>query len=91
MTQQTTSGSRGLLQHEGLIFEFGSNDSTGVDLPEPKGRKSRLGGVTRAAKPALPGLSAFRSVLVQQQHSSRCRSQACGSGRAQLQGGAARD
>ena len=57
MTQQTTSGSRGLLQHEGLIFEFGSNDSTGVDLPEPKGRKSRLGGVTRAAKPALPGLS----------------------------------
>lgn len=57
MTIDTISGSRGLLQHEALIFEIGSNDATGVDLPEPKGAKPRLGGVTRAAKPALPGLS----------------------------------
>ncbi len=57
MTRQTTSGSIGLLQREDLIFEIGSNEKTGVDLPAPKGVKNRLGGVTRAAKPQLPGLS----------------------------------
>ena len=57
MTQQTISGSRGLLQREDLIFEIGSNDQTGVDLPVPKNRPNRLGGVIRAAKPQLPGLS----------------------------------
>ena len=57
----TVSGSQGLLQAEGLIFEVGSVDKTGVDLPEPKKRaanaKDRLGGVTRAVPSGLPGLS----------------------------------
>ena len=57
MKTETISGSKGLLQREELIFEIGSNEQTGVDIPEPTGRKDRLGGVTRAAKPALPGLS----------------------------------
>lgn len=58
ITQMTTvSGSRGLLQQEGLIFEVGALDKTGVDLPAPKGRKNRLGGVSRKQGTGLPGLS----------------------------------
>ena len=53
----TVSGSRGLLQHEGLIFEVGCPDKTGVDLPAPKGHADRLGGVTRKTGTGLPGLS----------------------------------
>ena len=44
---ETVSGSRGLLQAEGLIFEIGTPETTGVDLPTPKGTKNRLGGVAR--------------------------------------------
>lgn len=51
------SGSRGLLQREDLIFELGCEDCTGVDLPAPSGRASRLGGVTRKTSTGLPGLS----------------------------------
>ncbi|MEO1100332.1 MAG: aminomethyl-transferring glycine dehydrogenase subunit GcvPB, partial [Pseudomonadota bacterium] len=54
---QTVSGSRGLLQHEDLIFEFGSTRETGVDLPEPTGRPDRLGGLARGKDVELPGLS----------------------------------
>ena len=54
---QTVSGSRGLLQAEGLIFEIGSPDKTGVDLPKAKGRADRLGGVTRKVDTGLPGLT----------------------------------
>ena len=54
---QTVSGSKGLQQREDLIFEVGAWDKTGVDLPQPKGGKSRLGGVTRKADTSLPGLS----------------------------------
>ena len=55
---QTTSGSRGLLQHEPLIFEIpGTSTKTGVDLPHPKGRLDRLGGVKRKQATGLPGLS----------------------------------
>ncbi len=54
---QTVSGSKGLLQAEGLIFEIGSKDKTGVDLAKPKGTKSRLGGVTRSQPSNLPGLT----------------------------------
>ncbi|MDR2215107.1 MAG: aminomethyl-transferring glycine dehydrogenase subunit GcvPB, partial [Nevskiaceae bacterium] len=54
---QTASGSRGLLQAEGLIFEVGSANKTGVDLPAAKGTKNRLGGVTRAQSSGLPGLT----------------------------------
>ena len=54
---ESVSGSKGLLQHEDLIFEFGSNKKTGVDLSVPSGRKTRLGGVARRRDVALPGLS----------------------------------
>ncbi len=54
---QTVSGSKGLLQAEGLIFEIGSVGKTGVDLAKPKGTKSRLGGVTRSQPSNLPGLT----------------------------------
>ena len=56
-TITTVSGSRGLQQREDLIFEIGTPDTTGVDLPAPKGRASRLGGVTRKKATGLPGLS----------------------------------
>ncbi|MCH9752735.1 MAG: aminomethyl-transferring glycine dehydrogenase subunit GcvPB [Alphaproteobacteria bacterium] len=59
---ETVSGSKGLLQHEDLIFEIGSPDKTGVDLPKPKGGKNRLGGVTRQQSTGLPGLSEPESV-----------------------------
>ena len=36
-TIETVSGSRGLLQHEDLLFEIGTPETTGVDLPKPKG------------------------------------------------------
>ncbi|MEM8921054.1 MAG: aminomethyl-transferring glycine dehydrogenase subunit GcvPB, partial [Pseudomonadota bacterium] len=54
---QTTTGSRGLQQREDLIFEIGSVDKTGVDLPTPKGRKSRLGTLKRKSGAGLPGLA----------------------------------
>ena len=53
----TTSGSRGLQQREDLIFEIGTPETTGVDLPAPKGRANRLGGVARKQATGLPGLS----------------------------------
>jgi glycine dehydrogenase subunit 2 len=56
-TAETLSGSKGLLQAEALIFEIGSTNKTGVDLPEPKGKADRLGGVTRKAATDLPGLT----------------------------------
>ncbi|MBL8549183.1 MAG: aminomethyl-transferring glycine dehydrogenase subunit GcvPB [Hyphomonadaceae bacterium] len=55
-TETTTSGSRGLLQAEPLLFDAGSPARTGVDLPKPKG-ESRLGGLERKAPLNLPGLS----------------------------------
>ena len=54
---KTISGSRGLLQAEPLIFETDRWGETGVDLPKPTGRASRLGGVAREAAVSLPGLS----------------------------------
>ena len=56
MTCETTSGNRGLLQAEPLIFEHGSIARTGVDLPAPKGA-SRLGALARKTPLSLPGLS----------------------------------
>jgi glycine dehydrogenase subunit 2 len=53
----TFSGSRGLDQSEPLIFERGRSDNTGVDLPEAKGTKTRLGGLDRTAAIGLPGLA----------------------------------
>ena len=54
---ETVSGSRGLLQAEGLIFEIGTSETTGVDLPTPQNRTGRLGGVARKVATGLPGLS----------------------------------
>ncbi len=54
---ETISGNRGLLQDERLIFEVGTPRRSGVDLPEPKGLKSRIGGVERDQDIGLPGLS----------------------------------
>ena len=56
-TPITTSGNKGLAQAEKLIFEVGVPSSTGVDLPEPKGRANRLGDHARTDDIGLPGLS----------------------------------
>ena len=57
MTFTTHTGNRGLVLEEKLIFEQGQPGRTGVDLPEPKGAKSRLGGLERDEEVGLPGLS----------------------------------
>jgi glycine dehydrogenase subunit 2 len=57
MKTETTSGNRGLLQAEPLIFETGHATGTGVDLPAPKGTPNKLGGLARKAALDLPGLS----------------------------------
>ncbi len=57
MKAETTSGNRGLLQAELLIFETGHATGTGVDLPAPKGTPNKLGGLGRKAALDLPGLS----------------------------------
>ncbi len=54
---QTYSGNRGLDHEEPLLFEIGSLQRTGVDIAEPKGGKSRLGGLERTEPIGLPGLS----------------------------------
>ena len=59
---ETMSGSRGLLQAEGLIFEIGTSETTGVDLPAPQNRSGRLGGVARSQPAGLPGLSEPQTV-----------------------------
>ncbi|MBY0563415.1 MAG: aminomethyl-transferring glycine dehydrogenase subunit GcvPB [Hyphomonadaceae bacterium] len=57
MKIETTSGNRGLLQAEPLIFETGHATGTGVDLPAPKNTPNKLGGLARKAPLDLPGLS----------------------------------
>ncbi|HVV33986.1 MAG TPA: aminomethyl-transferring glycine dehydrogenase subunit GcvPB [Vitreimonas sp.] len=57
MNIQTTSGNRGLLQAEPLIFETGHATGTGVDLAPPKGGADKLGGLGRKAPLDLPGFS----------------------------------
>ena len=54
---KTASGSQALNQATKLIFETGTLTQTGVDLPEPKGGRSRLGGHVRTGDIGLPGLS----------------------------------
>lgn len=57
MNIETVSGSKGLLQKEELIFDIGTTETTGVDLPKPTGRKGRLGRLKRENGTGLPGLS----------------------------------
>ena len=54
---KTVSGNKALEQATQLIFETGTPRRTGVDLPEPKGSKSRLGKHARTGEIGLPGLS----------------------------------
>ncbi|MFC3099701.1 aminomethyl-transferring glycine dehydrogenase subunit GcvPB [Altererythrobacter lauratis] len=54
----TSTGNRGLHLEEALIFDIGSAETCGVDLPEPAADAvHRLGGLARAAAIGLPGLS----------------------------------
>jgi glycine dehydrogenase subunit 2 len=53
---ETLSGSKGLEQAEPLLFERGSIETTGIDLPEPTGT-NRLGNLTRQGPIGLAGLS----------------------------------
>jgi len=53
----TSTGNRGLVIYEPLIFEAGDFAGTGVDLPEPEGRENRLGGLERHDRIGLPGLA----------------------------------
>ncbi|MEO1250763.1 MAG: aminomethyl-transferring glycine dehydrogenase subunit GcvPB [Pseudomonadota bacterium] len=57
MESETFTGNKALQIEEDLIFEIGDFAGTGVDLPEPDGVKSRLGGLERNADIGLPGLS----------------------------------
>lgn len=70
---ETFSGHRGLQLEEGLIFEVGSTDKSGVDLETPQGEALRIGVATREAI-NLPGLSEPEAVrhyvrLSQKNHS----------------------
>ena len=53
----TSTGNRALMLEEPLIFEIGTTETTGVDLPEPGTGANRLGGFARSAGFGLPGLS----------------------------------
>ena len=54
---ETISGNRGLQIEEPLLFEQDGPGRCGVDLPEPKPFRSRLGGLERQGPIGLPGLS----------------------------------
>ncbi|WP_417618991.1 aminomethyl-transferring glycine dehydrogenase subunit GcvPB [Parasphingorhabdus sp.] len=58
----THTGNRALMVDEPLIFEIGSPDRSGVDLPEAPQVASRLGGLERKAPIAIPGLSEGETV-----------------------------
>jgi len=53
----TFSGNRGLAIEEGLIFEIGRAETTGVDIEEPPAFAARLGTLARREPLGLPGLS----------------------------------
>ena len=53
----STATNKGLHIEEALIFEQGSTDRSGVDLPEISGRSDRLGSLKRVNRIGLPGLS----------------------------------
>ena len=53
----TFTGNRALMLEEPLLFEIGSTERTGVDLPAPEGKADRLGALARKDAIGLPGLS----------------------------------
>ena len=54
---ETYTGHRGLEHEEPLLFDRGSLDRSGVDVPQPREVKPRLGGLERKEPIGLPGLS----------------------------------
>jgi len=54
---KTFTGNRGLDMEEPLIFEFGSLETTGVDLDEDDSAEFELGGHERKEEIGLPGLA----------------------------------
>ena len=54
---ETFTGNRALHLEEGLLFEVGRPEVSGVDLEEPAPFRPRLGGLERTAPLGLPGLS----------------------------------
>ncbi len=54
---KTFTGNRGLDIEEGLIFEIGRPENTGVDLDEPLPFEHSLGSLERPQPAGLPGLS----------------------------------
>ncbi|MDI4666461.1 aminomethyl-transferring glycine dehydrogenase subunit GcvPB [Xanthobacter autotrophicus] len=54
---ETFTGNRALDLEEGLIFEIGRTEVTGVDIAEPAPFRDRLGTQARTAPLDLPGLS----------------------------------
>ena len=54
---ETFTGNRGLELEEGLLFEIGRPEVSGVDVDEPFAVASRLGSLERTVPPDLPGLS----------------------------------
>ncbi|QJB69010.1 aminomethyl-transferring glycine dehydrogenase subunit GcvPB [Parasphingorhabdus halotolerans] len=59
---KTHTGNRALMVDEPLIFETGSPDRSGVDLPAAPDVESRLGGLDRSDPIAIPGLSEAETV-----------------------------
>ncbi len=57
MSKITFTGNKALQIEEALIFEVSDFSRTGVDLPAPTGKTTRLGGVARESAIGLPGLS----------------------------------
>ena len=54
----TTTGNYALMLEEALIFDIGTTETTGVDLPEADmSASNRLGGMERVEPIGLPGLS----------------------------------
>ena len=53
----TTSGHRGLVMDEPLLFEQDAPGRCGVDLDTPQGRPLKLGGLERQGAIGLPGLA----------------------------------
>lgn len=54
---ETFSGNKGLRSEEPLIFEIGSKDKTGVDIPAPESVTPRLNGMEREKDIGLVGLT----------------------------------
>src|SRR5215210_8356187 len=53
----TTTGNRGLMLEEPLLFEIGDTETTGVDFADVESSAKRLGGLERSRPIGLAGLS----------------------------------